>query len=332
MSSIKIAIIGCGAVTENGYLPSIAQLPQFKIIALVDKNLPRAKNLAEKYSVPNFFDDYNQLFDLVDAVIIALPHFLHAPVSVEFLKRGKHVLVEKPMAITIEECDRMIGAAEEGKAILAVGLMRRFLPSHQFVKKIIDNGVLGKIISFDIQEGFVYNWPVASDFFFKKETSGGGVLIDTGAHTIDSLLWWFGDIASFEYADDNYGGVEANCEINLQMTSGTTGFVRLSRTADLRNTAIIRGEKCTVEIALHSGRVTIFNDGSNVQLKGEVIECEKSIQTTDLVDLLKMQLVDWNQAITGARKLQVTLESAKKSIETISKFYRIQKRIAVSMG
>ena len=95
------------------------------------------------------------------------------------------------MALNADECDAMIEAARQSGAILAVGIMRRFLPSYQFVKALIDDGYLGTINSFDIREGFVYNWPVASDFFFRKETAGGGVLVDTGAYTMDTVQWWF---------------------------------------------------------------------------------------------------------------------------------------------
>src|SRR5262249_523916 len=168
------------------------------------------------------------------------------------LAQGKSVLVEKPMALTVAECAAMMGAAERAGAILAVGLMRRFIWSHRFAHLLIEKGVLGQINSFDFREGSIYNWPVASDFFFRKEAAGGGVLIDTGAHTLHCLLHWLGDFASVDYFDDAEGGVDANCLMKLRLRSGVCGVLELSRTRKLRNTAIIYGDRGVLEVALGS--------------------------------------------------------------------------------
>ena len=119
--------------------------------------------------------------------------------------------------------------------------------SNAFLKKALDSGILGDITSFDFQEGSVYDWPVASDFMFRK-AAGGGVLADTGAHVLDTLLWRVGDWQSVVYRDDSQGGVEADCLLELQMDSGATGTVQMSRSRALRNTYIIRGDRGHLEI------------------------------------------------------------------------------------
>lgn len=238
----RIAIIGCGAVTEKLHLPALAALG-INPALLVDTNLRRAQNLADTFNASSVGDDYRPYVGKFDAAIIALPHYLHAPVCIDLLRHGVHVLVEKPMALTTTECDAMIAAAVEARRVLAVGLMRRFIPAAQWVKAAIDAGVLGPIELFDFQEGSEFRWPVASGFFFRKETAGGGALADTGAHTLDLLLWWLGDVSSFDYYDDSYGGVEANCKLHLTLASGARGVVELSRTRKLRCTAILRGRR-----------------------------------------------------------------------------------------
>src|SRR6266536_3703994 len=99
--------------------------------------------------------------------------------------------------------------------------------------------------------GFVYNWPVASGFFFSKEQAGGGVLVDTGSHMLDLLLWWLGDVIDVvEYRDDSLGGVEAECWLSLVLQTPTgpvQGNIILSRLRKLRNTARIVGERFTIE-------------------------------------------------------------------------------------
>lgn len=322
----RFAIIGCGAVTKLGHLPAVASSHMAMTTALVDKNVVRARQLAQQFKVPHVYDDYTQVFNQVDAAIVALPHYLHAPVSIDLLKRGIHVLVEKPMALNVAECDAMIEAAGQSGATLAVGIMRRFLPSCEFVKTLIGSGFLGKIDSFDIREGLVYSWPVASDFFFHKETAGGGVLMDTGAYTMDTVQYWFGNCKSLEYLDDNMGGVEANCEIHLEMESGIKGYVELSRTRDLRNTAIIRGERGKIEVSLQTSSISIYPNGLDTKVAGDVLEAQTiGAKGESLVDLLTAQLEDWVEAITDKRQPRVPGEEGRKSVALIEACYKNRK-------
>ncbi|MCZ6820175.1 MAG: Gfo/Idh/MocA family oxidoreductase, partial [Calditrichaeota bacterium] len=244
---LKFALIGCGAVADHVHLPVVAMSERAKITVLVDKSSLRARQLAEKYGVPETVDDHRKIIGKVDAALVAVPHHLHAPITIDLLQHGIHVLVEKPMALKTKDCDDMIKTAKNAGAVLAVGLARRFYPSSQFVKNMLDRKLLGEIISYDFNEGAIYNWPVATDFMLRKET-GGGVLADTGAHALDTLLWWLGDYESVDYYDDAMGGVEADCEIHLSLKSGAKGVIRLSRIRDLRNSYILRGEKATLEI------------------------------------------------------------------------------------
>jgi predicted dehydrogenase len=148
----------------------------------------------------------------------------------------------------------MLDAQARGGGVLSVGMTRRFLHSGQFAKWAIDGGLLGEIHSFELMDGFVFGWPLATDFFFRKELAGGGTLIDAGVHALDQVLWWLGEVETFEYYDDNFGGVESECKLHLTMTSGVHGVVELSRTRNLRNTAIIRGERGELEVGLIDNR------------------------------------------------------------------------------
>ena len=249
-SSARLAIIGCGAVTELCHLPGARLAPEIKIAALVDKNLARAQSLGERFGIEMRTDDYRQLTDDVDGVVNALPHSLHAPVSIEFLERGIPVLVEKPMALNLQEAEAMVKAAEANGAALQVGLMNRFCRGAQIVKRALEEGWLGRVTSFDVEWGFVYDWPVASGFFFSKEQAGGGVLIDLGSHVLDLLLWWFGDVRAVEYKDDSLGGVEADCWLSLALhgpAGSVEGTVTLSRLRRLTNKARVVGDRFTIE-------------------------------------------------------------------------------------
>lgn len=321
---LRIAIIGCGAVAELAHLPAQAGVAGTEVTLLVDRNRARAESLARQFCVPHVAEDWAATFDYADAAIVALPHSLHGPVSVELLKRGIHILVEKPMAITTAECDSMIEASAQSGATLAVGLMRRFLWTAQFVKRILDERLLGTVLTVDVREGNIYNWPVASDFFFRKKTAGGGVLIDTGAHALDSLLWWLGDVASFEYTDDDYGGVEADCVIDLVLESGVTGVVELSRTRTLRNTTIISGDRASLEIGW--GEARLFNKASGLELRGLVHPSASSAGSSQsYLDVWTESLIDWVGAVRNRTEPRVNGVEARRSIAFIEACYARRK-------
>jgi predicted dehydrogenase len=253
MTPIKAGIIGTGAVAELCHLPAAQHSPEIQVIALVDKNLERARSLAARFGVPQVMADYHDLFGLVDSVIIALPHYLHAAVSIEFLERGLAVLIEKPMALTIEEAKSIITAADVNGVALQAGHMYRFCNGARLVKRAIDESWLGTLQSFSLESGLVYNWPVASGFLFSKAQAGGGVLVDTGSHMLDLLLWWLGSPVNVEYQDDSLGGVEADCHLLLVLSSPTgpiQGSVALSRLRKLSDTARVVGNRFTIEYDL----------------------------------------------------------------------------------
>lgn len=325
MRELRIAIIGCGAVTAEAHLPVASRVDGVRVNLLVDRNRPRAEALARQFGIPHVAADYQAAFDAADAAIVALPHLLHAPVCVDLLRRGLDVLVEKPMALSTAECDAMIAASEQGGSVLAVGLIRRFLSAFQFVRSTLAAGVLGHVRHFDVREGAIYNWPLASDFLFRRETAGGGVLIDTGAHTLDTLLWWLGDVRSVEYFDDNYGGVEADCLIQLELESGATGVVELSRTRRLRNTAIIEGDRATVEADWRQMKLTPRGTGGHM-LHGSVKAASAGVQPTidGYLEAMAASFADWIDAVRRRRRPAVCGREGRRSVSLIEECYRLR--------
>lgn len=325
VGKLRLGIIGCGAVTEQSHLPAALACNRVELTALVDKNLSRAENLAKRLGVPHVSQDYTDIFDEVDAAILALPHVLHAPVSIDFLNHGIPVLVEKPMALNTAECDAMIAAAQQNGVSLAVGLVRRFRHTDQFIKTLIDGGFLGKIESFDVREGTVYNWQIASDFEFRKEM-GGGVLMDTGAHPLDTILWWFGDYESLNYFDDNMGGVEADCEIHVKMKNGIKGFVDLSRTRNLRNTIVIKSKKAIVEVHVYRPQISIQPQGLQNKIAGYVVGSDRAeLKAQSAGELFTAQLENWVDAIQNKQQPWVNGKEAQKSVALIEACYQNRK-------
>jgi predicted dehydrogenase len=326
---LRVAVVGCGAVAELAHLPAAKMVDNCRITTLVDLNRGRAERLAEVFGVKTVATSASECLDCFDAAIIALPHVLHASTAIELLSQGKPVLIEKPMANTSDECEAIIAAATATSTVLGVGLMRRFLWAHRFTKELITKAILGSVESFDFREGAIYNWPVASDFFFRRDAAGGGVLIDTGAHTLDCLLDWLGDFAEVTYSDDAEGGVEANCLLELKMRSGATGTVELSRTRHLRNTAIIHCEHATVEVALAGNEINLTSRSQAYAVRGIAGNLNRPNENQNYLRTICEQLQDWIDAINQNRNPLVAGESAARSIQLIETCYKVRQPLVL---
>ena len=314
MQELRLGIVGCGAVA-NAHLPVVAETAGVETTALVDKNLERARAAAQAYGVARALDDHKQLDGLVDAAVVALPHHLHAPVAIDLLRQGIHVLVEKPMAVSVKECDEMIRVADESGAILAVGLLSRWLAVGRYVKRLLERDLLGRIESFEIREGLIYDWPAASDFTLRREM-GGGVLADTGGHVLDVLLWWLGDWKDFIYRDDSRGGVEADCELELTLASGARGTVALSRLRDLGNSWILRGEHATLAVERKfDAKVELTLKGAERTLSGRLLAGEGAEE--DPLDCFRLQLADFLDAVTKRREPLASGREGRRSVALI---------------
>jgi len=325
MATLHLAIIGCGAVTELCHLPAAKLLEEVEIVALVDKDLVRAKRLGEQFGVSYCTEDYRHLPDGLDGVIVALPNNLHAPVALGFLKNGIPALVEKPMALTTQEAEVMVHAADAKGVALQIGLMYRFSQGARLMKLAIEEGWLGTLRSFSLEWGVVYSWPVASGFIFSKERAGGGQLMDMGSHLLDLLLWWLGEATEVEYRDDSLGGVEADCWLSLVLQSPTgpvQGTVALSRLRKLSTTSRLVGERFTIEYdMLTPARVCLWPTTSDHQRQLFVPDWGPSpSQSWD--DIYAEQLRAFAQAVAAKDESIVSGKSVLGSVALIERCYR----------
>lgn len=315
IKKLRIAIVGCGAVVEQFYIPALKKAG-VNVTAFIDLDVDRATQFAKKFKAKSG-NDFNNLVNDFDAAIISLPHFLHAPISIDLLNKGKHVLVEKPMALNINECDSMISAAENNQKVLAVGNFRRNYKNGIWLKNLLQSGELGTITGFSFIDGCIYSWPVKTDSFWKKEKAGGGVLFDTGAHTVDQFVYWLGEAEVLEYKDDSFGGVEADCFIKLRTQSGTEGSIELSRTRNLGAEAIIETQKAKITIGLTEPYIEITPSAAATTLK---------IPIQSYVSVIKDQIINWCDGIVNNGDKYVSGNEARKSISIIEECYKNKKQ------
>jgi predicted dehydrogenase/nucleoside-diphosphate-sugar epimerase len=333
-AKVRIALVGCGAATRQLHMPILARHPGVEIAALVDRDAARAKELARDYRVGTVLSDPAQITrDLADAAIVCTPPFHHAPGSIELARKGLHVMVEKPMATRYEDAEAMVRAADEAGVTLVVTVFRRLLPATRLLRGLLDSELLGKPLSFDAEEGEVYNWPTATLGNMRRDLAGGGVLIDFGSHTFDRLLFLFdGPGEVLGYRDNSRGGIESDCIVKLRLAHKgcpVEGRVELSRTRDLRNSFRVRCERGTLE--LPSGeryKVRVVPDGVEVAdpETGEPRGFDLAAGWTGQEEMpwfeaFRAQLDDWLAAIRENRSPALAGASVLPSLRLISDCY-----------
>lgn len=225
----KVAIIGCGAISlAHGY--PLAYMDSVDLVAVCDIKEERAANMAKMLQC-KYYADYKEMLEKeeIDVVHVCTPHYLH-PIIVKYAcQLGKHVMTEKPMAITLTDAISMMEEAEKNKVKLEVIFQNRFNAASQLVKNTLESGELGDIIAvkasltWDRNKNYYSN----SDWKGTWDKEGGGVIIDQAIHTLD-LVRWFVDspieyvIANMENRMHEYIEVEDTAEGIVHFTNGVT--------------------------------------------------------------------------------------------------------------
>ena len=199
---LKWGITGCGRVTENTFIPALTMSRKGKLISLYSRDLSRAKSLAEKFGAQSFhnnFDDF--LKSDVDIIYVASENSRHHEQVIKIAKTGRHILCEKPLAMTTGQAEEMVKVCKENGVHLAVNYLHRFHPLVIKARELIRDQKLGKLVTVSLN--FNIDSPPSSNFRFKKELSGGGALRDLGTHMIDLLRFLGGEISQIDGVMDN---------------------------------------------------------------------------------------------------------------------------------
>ena len=216
MTKLRMGMIGVGGIAQTRHIPAYKQLTDIITIeAVSDINAKTAEEVAAKFDIPHVFSDYHDMFSNVDAVTICTPNKFHAEISIAALKAGVHVFCEKPMAMSPEECQDMLAAAEESGKVLSIAYHYRFMKESQAAKKLIDQNEIGEPIvarARAIRRRKVPGWGV----FTNKELQGGGSLIDYGCHFLDLSLWLLGNPTPVEVTGTAYNKLSKMAdEVNM---------------------------------------------------------------------------------------------------------------------
>jgi predicted dehydrogenase len=209
---LRTALVGCGKV-GGIHARALTTLPESELVAVCDATADRAETFAAQYGARAFTDVDDLLRDsTAEAVVIATPHPLHAEAAIRSCEAGRHVLVEKPMAVTVADCDAMIAAARRAGVTLGVVSQRRFFKPVLRMKQAIDAGKIGLPA---LGVALMFNW--RDEAYYRSDpwrgrwdAEGGGVLVNQAPHHLDLLQWFMGPIESIhgDWANINHPTVE----------------------------------------------------------------------------------------------------------------------------
>jgi predicted dehydrogenase len=347
MLPIRVALIGCGKVAGI-HAAALAALPEAEFVAACDVNAERAGAFAAKWSVRPFADLATMLRESrPEAVIVGTPHPLHAEAAIRAAEAGVHVLVEKPLAASLADCDAIIAAARKSGITLGVISQRRFYEPVQRMKRAIDAGKIGTpALGVFIQ----YSWREASYYTSdpwrgKWDAEGGGVLVNQSPHQLDILLWLMGPAAEVSgyWANLNHPTVEVDdtAVASIRFANGGLGSVitSLSQKPGIYTKVHIHGASgASVGVETDRGATFIAGvsqiaeppltdlwtvPGEESQIAEFQAQDRATFESVHAITYYhKLQIADFLNAIRDNRPPLVTAEAGRAVVELFSGIYR----------
>ena len=344
--SIKVGIIGCGKIAQVRHIPEYAANPHVEVYGFYDINLARAEELAVKYGGKAFASYEELLADpAIEAVSVCAANHVHAEITVAALKAGKHVLCEKPMAVTLEECEAMVAAAKESGKYLMIGQNQRLAKAHAKAKELIEQGAIGKVLTFRtiFGHGGPETWsidPGSNVWFFDKTKAAMGAMADLGIHKTDMIQFVLGSkivktqavLTTLDKKDatGNLIGVDDNAICIYQMENGVIGTMTASWTyyAAEDNTTVIYGTKG--ELRLYDDpkySVQQINaDGTRIDYQIDQIQTNDNQTASGVIDLFVDCLVEKKAPEISGEKVLHAMKAVFASIESSAKGCAIEVR------
>ncbi len=297
--TVRIGLVGAGAIAQITHLPTYEALEGAEVLALCDPQKGKATKLASRHGIPVVCTDHQELLKRteIDAIDICTPTAFHAPIAVDALSAGKHVLVEKPIATTSADALQMVEVARSSGRLLMVAATARFRHDSLTLKTFMEKDELGDL--FYVKTGWLRSRSRWSDldWRFDPQVSGGGVLMDSGIQILDVALWLLGFpapervLAAAHFRPDRgiedsavalirlHGGVALSLEVNWSMLMeedfaylnvfGSAGGALLN---PLRIHKMMHGSLLNVTPAHAQKRRGVFKDSYNRAI-GHFLQC-----------------------------------------------------------
>ncbi|MFC1983430.1 Gfo/Idh/MocA family protein [Chloroflexota bacterium] len=312
--TIGWGIIGIGSVSEYQIAPALSKVANTELVAICDCDVTRVKNFAAQHDVEGVYDSYEKMLKdpQVDVVYIGTPNHLHAQQTIMAAEAGKHVLCEKPMALTVADCEHMIEACKKHNVKLAIDFQNRFSPAVVQARRLIADGKIGEIVvaraqgcHFAAELAQAPNYPGAGRWRMNAATAGAGALMGVGVHYFDLLRY----ILSSEVED-----VIAVCEPQgtgilddmeyaiLKFANGTRGLVitgvRLPRSD---NGVILYGMKAKVTCKVYRGQDELLVEGDSINEQASYHSPDSPQRYTPVIEHLNECITEDTEPIISGR-------------------------------
>lgn len=273
MKTIRWGIIGVGDVTEVKSGPGFQKAENSDLVAVMRRNGDLAKDYAERHNVPRWYDDAEALIhdDEVDAICIATPPHVHKEYTLMAAAAGKPVYCEKPMALTHNECQQMVGACVSAGVPLWVAYYRRRLDKFVKIKELLDNGTIGNVhmVTVQLHRPLLDATPDNLPWRVLPEVSGGGIFVDMGSHMLDILDYFFGPVISVDGRATNLAGLypaEDNVSATFTLATGAIGAGSwCSTTPSHLDETVLYGSKGKITYSCFLDEPFILQVGDDVQ-------------------------------------------------------------------
>jgi predicted dehydrogenase len=320
----RIAIVGCGKIS-NAHAQAVLATPTAELTALVDSSLERAHALAARVgAAPTITADLNAVLPSIDGAIIATPNHTHAALAIRCLEHRIATLIEKPLAISVAESERICQAAESSGACLAVGYVTRFRDNVRLMARLLKSGRFGTVRRFAYQFGSRGGWAPVSGYNLDRAATGGGVLVVTGTHFLDRMLDWFGYPVAATLMDDSTGGPEANAVASFTFApngSRVYGVARFSKSVALEGGIVIETDAGVVVLKDRPDAQIVFRPLSDPAVD-EVLTPRASGRAGRGVSEFVLQIEDFVDAARSGRAPMVPGRVGLASMRLIEDLYR----------
>ncbi len=321
---LKLGIIGAGIACKL-HARALHKINDIKVQAIADIVLGKAMFYAVQFGA-KAYDDYRKMVlnEDLDAVIINLPHRLHREATIFCAQRGVHILVEKPMGVSVEDCQAMIEAARKNNVKLMVGHVERFSLPYIKLKQMVQSGELGELVSIVDTRTMYYFRPERPRWFLDEEMSGGGMFINLGVHSIDRIMWITDSkvkkvVSRIGFHEPGFN-VEGNVQAFLELENGVTAVI----TCVGYKVPILNETICyfTKGVARYSGEGFFVSKGGQPYIQVDI--------PRDRYDEFQVQINEFaNSIITGA-PVPIPGEYGMEIIRVVESVYSPNKRLGSS--
>lgn len=330
---LKAAIIGTGAISDSHIQAYQKFADKCQIVAFADLFPDKAREKAAKYNLKvGVYKDHRELLadEAFDIASICLPPFEHASATVDLLNAGKHMLVEKPMATSIEECDRMLAAAKSSGKLLSIVAQNRFRTPMMKLKKVLESGLAGKILHAQV-DSFWWRGSNYYDLWWrgKWEKEGGGCTLNHAVHHIDLFQWMMGMPAELQAISANLN--HENSEVEdfstavLQYANGSVGQITASLVHHGEEQQLVfQGERAKVSVPWS---LKAFKQKENGFPEDDEALAKELQSYYDNLPEVKLaghdgQVSNFLAAIEGREELLVSGEQGRRTLELIAAIYQ----------